>query len=166
MGTAYPMAEVEIRDMEVEDIPEVYRLGEELFRGQESPSLYRTWDAFEVTTVFNQDPELALVAETPDATLVGFVLGTTHQREKGAWKYGYVGWLAVHPSYQRQGVATRLYREIERRMRQQGVRMVLVDTAASNNRALAFLQRMGFRNPERQVWVSKALRRGPRKRKL
>ncbi|MBM3946451.1 MAG: GNAT family N-acetyltransferase, partial [SAR202 cluster bacterium] len=90
-------AAIEIRDMEVEDIADVYRLGEELFRGQEIASLYRTWDAFEVTTVFNQDPELALVAEAPDGSMVCFSLGTTHQREKGAWKYGYVGWLAVHP---------------------------------------------------------------------
>jgi ribosomal protein S18 acetylase RimI-like enzyme len=127
-------------------------------------SLYRTWDAFEVTTAFNLDPELALVAETPEGKLVGFALGTTYQREKGAWKYGYVGWLGVHPEYQRKGIATQLYRELERRMRDEGCRMVMLDTVASNYRALEFFRRAGFGHPETRVWMHKSLAKRRRRK--
>lgn len=150
--------EVEIREMEVEDIPVVYHLGNRLFQGRHFTTLYRTWDAYEVTTGFNQDPELCLVAETADEKVVGFALGTTYEKEKGAWKYGYVVWLGVDPACQGLQLGSRLYQEIEHRMREQGVRMVLMDTAASNQGAIEFFKKMGFGKPTNQVWMSKVLR--------
>jgi ribosomal protein S18 acetylase RimI-like enzyme len=156
--------EVEIREIEVEDIPEVYHLGNRLFQGRHFTMLYRTWDAYEVTTGFNQDPELCLVAETGDGEVVGFALGTTYEKEKGAWKYGYIVWLGLDPVYQRLQLGSRLYQEMEDRMRQQGVRMVLMDTAASNQGAIDFFKKVGFGKPTNQVWMSKVLRnQGPRK---
>ena len=151
-------ADIEIQEMAIEDIPKVYRLGNELFRGPSSTTLYRTWDAYEVTTGFNQDPELCLVAKTAEGDVVGFVLGTTYQKAKGSWKYGYVIWLGVEPGHQRSHLGSRLYQEIEHRMRDQGVRMILMDTASSNKRAIEFFKRMGFGKPRSQVWMSKVLR--------
>ncbi|MFH1059406.1 MAG: hypothetical protein V1797_12115 [Pseudomonadota bacterium] len=52
-----------IRQMEIDDIAEVFHLGEELFTASEWPTLYRTWDEYEVITLFQSDPELCLVAE-------------------------------------------------------------------------------------------------------
>jgi len=156
--------EVEIREMEVEDIPAVYHLGDRLFRGPRLTTLYRTWDAYEVTTGFNQDPELCLVAETPAGEILGFALGTTYEKDKGAWKYGYVVWLGVDPAYQGLQLGSKLYQEMERRMQEQGVRMVLMDTAASNQGAIEFFKKMGFGKPRNQVWMSKVLRdQGPKK---
>ena len=65
----------------------VFHLGEELFTSQEFPILYRTWDAYEVTEFFNMDPEYCLVAEGSEG-LLGFILGTTFEKEGSAWKYG------------------------------------------------------------------------------
>lgn len=50
MSLAETTQEVEVREMELEDIPEVYRLGNQLFHSPEFATLYRTWDAYEVTT--------------------------------------------------------------------------------------------------------------------
>lgn len=156
--------EVKIREMEVDDIPVVYHLGNRLFQGRHFTTMYRTWDAYEVTTGFNQDPELCLVAETADEQVVGFALGTTYEKEKGAWKYGYVVWLGVDPAYRRLQLGSRLYREMEDRMRKQAVRMVLMDTAASNQVAIDFFKKIGFGKPTNQVWMSKVLRdQGPRR---
>lgn len=157
--------EIEIRQMEIDDIPEVYHLGEELFHGSMFTTLYRTWDAYEVTTGFNQDPELCLVAERADSEIVGFALGTTYEKPIGAWKYGYIAWLGVASEYQGRRVGTRLYEEMERRMRDEDVRMILVDTAESNKPALEFFSRRGFGKPSRQVWMSKVLRRVQAERK-
>ncbi|UCC59964.1 MAG: hypothetical protein JSV02_09560 [Dehalococcoidia bacterium] len=45
--------EVIIRNMEIEDLASVYRLGEKLFTSEETPILYRTWDPYEVTDYFS-----------------------------------------------------------------------------------------------------------------
>lgn len=158
---------VEIREMEVDDIPEVYHLGNLLFRGPEFTALYRTWDAYEITTSFNQDPELCLVAQDVNEEVIGFALGTTYKKEKGAWMYGHLVWLGVKPDYQRSQVGRRLFQEMERRMRDQGVRMVIMDTATTNSQAIKFFEGMGFGKPYYQVWMSKVLggRRRTGKRK-
>ncbi len=52
--------------------------------------------------------------------------------------------------------------EMERRMREQGVRMVIMDTATTTSRAIKFFESMGFGKPHYQVWMSKVLGRGRR----
>lgn len=150
---------VTVRELEVDHIPAVYHLGNRLFRGPHFTTLYRTWDAYEVTTAFNQDPELSLVAEDEGGEIVGFALGTTYEKERGSWTYGHMVWLGIAPEHQGQGLGQRLYHEIERRLQEEGVRMVMVDTASSNAPAIRFFQRLGFAQPRHQVWLSKMLRR-------
>lgn len=55
---------IKVREMSVNDIPAVYRLGHRLFRTHGESTFYRTWDAYEVTNNFNQDPRLTLVAQS------------------------------------------------------------------------------------------------------
>ena len=152
----------EIREMEVDDIPKVYHLGNLLFRGPEFTTLYRTWDAFEVTTNFNQDPELCLVAEDFNEEVIGFALGTTYEKEKGSWMYGHAVWLGVSPDCQRSQVGRMLYQELENRMQEQGVRMMIMDTATTNSNAIRFFEGMGFGKPHYQVWMSKVLLARPK----
>ncbi len=150
---------VTIREMRVDDIPAVYHLGRRLFKLQDASTFYRTWDAYEVTQNFNQDPRLTLVAETRRGTIVGFALGTTYGDESGGWLYGYVLWMGVARRHQGSGLGTQLYHEMERRMRDDGVRMAFVDTARSNTAAIRFFRRMGYGKPEAEVWMSKLLQR-------
>jgi ribosomal protein S18 acetylase RimI-like enzyme len=150
---------VKVREMTVEDISDVYRLGCQLFHSLELTTLYRTWDAHEVTVNFDQDPNLSLIAETKNGRIVGFTLGKTYENETGGWRYGHVLWMGVSPRCQRTGVGGELYQEMERRMRQQGVRMSFVDMAESNAAAQNFFERMGYGRPESEVWMSKVIRR-------
>lgn len=62
---------IAIREMRVDDIAKVYRLGHRLFKSQEASTFYRTWDAYEVTNNFNQDPHLTLVAQSRKSRIVG-----------------------------------------------------------------------------------------------
>ncbi|HXG52456.1 MAG TPA: GNAT family N-acetyltransferase [candidate division Zixibacteria bacterium] len=150
---------IRVREMRVDDIPAVYRLGRRLFKNNDASTFYRTWDAYEVTNNFNQDPHLSLVAEARRGSLVGFALGTTYGDESGGWKYGYVLWIGVRPSRQNTGVGALLYQEMERRMHRDGVRMVFVDVARSNTAAIRFFKRVGFGKPETELWMSKLLQR-------
>jgi ribosomal protein S18 acetylase RimI-like enzyme len=130
-----------------------------LFKFQDASTFYRTWDAYEVTHNFNQDPHLTLVAETRRGVVVGFALGTTYGDESSGWRYGYILWMGVTRRQQGSGLGTQLYHEMERRMHDSGVRMAFVDTAKANTNAIRFFKRMGYGKPEAEVWMSKLLQR-------
>jgi ribosomal protein S18 acetylase RimI-like enzyme len=144
---------VEIREMEIDDLAAVFHLGEKLFTSQETPNLYRTWDEFEVTGMFQEEPEFCMVAEV-EGRVVGFALGTTITKSRSAWKYGHLIWLGVDPKFQRFGVASRLLKHFRDTMLENGVRMLLVDTEADNDQAIEFFKSHGFGNAEEHVYMS------------
>jgi ribosomal protein S18 acetylase RimI-like enzyme len=150
-----------IREMEIDDISAVYRLGEKLFSSEEFPILYRTWDPYEVTEYFSSDPDYCLVAEAEtNGKIVGFILATTVEKEGTAWKkYGYLSWIGVDETFQRTKLGLRLYRELEKRLMEDGVRMVIADTEAENEEAIAFFKGMGFSISSQHAWLAKTLRR-------
>jgi ribosomal protein S18 acetylase RimI-like enzyme len=151
--------EVTVRQMEIDDLSVVYRLGERLFTSEEYPILYRTWDPYEVTGLFTSDPEFCLVAEVEDR-VVGFVLATTIVKEGTAWKrYGYLEWIGVAEGFQQARLGLRLYRRLEERFREEGVRMVIADTVVENEKAIGFFHRLGFTATGRHIWLAKTLRR-------
>lgn len=144
---------ISIRQMEIDDLAKVFHLGEKLFTAREVPNLYRTWDEYEVTSLFQSDREFCLVAETEDQ-LTGFALGTTVVKTHSAWKYGYLIWLGVDPSFHGQGLASRLFNRFRDLMISEGVRMLLVDTEADNLPALHFFRKMGFHCPQEHIYLS------------
>jgi len=147
-----------IREMTIDDFPEVFHIGEEVFTVEYSQSLYRTWDEYEITTLFNSDSELCLVAEAGDK-IVGFVLGTTVNKHNSPWKYGYLVWLGVRKNIQQGGVGSGLFKEIKHRMKEQGVRMMIIDTSADNLPAVSFFQKQGFDDVQEHVYMSLNLTR-------
>src|SRR6185369_16633692 len=152
-----------IREMEIDDFPEVFHIGEEVFTADYSQSLYRTWDEFEITTLFNSDTELCLVAELGEQ-IIGFALGTTVKKHNSPWKYGYLVWLGVRKDIQKGRVGSRLFNEIKRRMQEQGVRMIIIDTSADNLPAIRFFQKQGFDDIQEHVYMSLNLTRKARKK--
>jgi len=152
-----------IREMTIDDFPEVFHIGEEVFSVEYSQSLYRTWDEFEITTLFNSDTELCLVAEAGEKIL-GFALGTTVKKHNSPWKYGYLVWLGVRKDIQKGHVGSRLFNEIKRRMQEQGVRMIIIDTSADNRAAINFFQKQGFGSIQEHLYMSLNLSRKIRKK--
>ena len=155
--------ETEIRQMEIDDIPAVYHLGEKLFTSEESPILYRTWDAYEVTDYFSSDPEYCLVAEV-DGQVVGFVLATTIEKEGTAWKrYGYLSWIGVDEAFQGSRLGRRLCRMLEERLQEEGARMLIADTEGDNEGAIAFFKAMGFSPRSQHIWLAKTFTRSTKR---
>ncbi len=144
---------VRIREMTIDDFPQVFHIGEEVFTAEYSQSLYRTWDEYEITTLFNSDSELCLVAEAGEKIL-GFALGTTVKKHNSPWKYGYLVGLGVRRDIQQGGVGSGLFKEIKRRMREQGARMIIIDTSADNAPAIRFFQKQGFDTIHEHVYMT------------
>jgi len=163
LGKREKKPEADIRQMEIDDVASVYHLGERLFTSEEFPILYRTWDPYEVTDYFTSDPDYCLVAEVENE-IVGFILGTTIEKEGTAWKkYGYLSWIGVGEDYQGTRLGRRLYKMLEERLRENGVRMVIADTEGDNEDAIAFFKAMGFSPRSQHLWLAKTFQRPVRK---
>jgi ribosomal protein S18 acetylase RimI-like enzyme len=154
---------LEVRELTIDDLAAVFHLGERLFTSDFSPSMYRTWDEYEITTLFNSDNELCLVAEL-DSEIVGFALGTTVEKQNSAWKYGYLVWIGVRPGLQKCGAGHKLFAELKKRMVDQGVRMIVIDTDADNEAGINFFEKQGFNNIQKHVYMTLNLSR-PRQRR-
>jgi len=154
-----------IRELMIDDLAEVFHIGEEIFTAEYSQNLYRTWDEYEITTLFNSDSELCLVADTGN-TILGFALGTTEEKHNSPWKYGYLVWLGVREEAQKRQVGSRLFSEVKRRMREQGVRMLIIDTSADNQPALSFFDKMGFKDRQEHLFLSLNLSRRAKKKSV
>jgi ribosomal protein S18 acetylase RimI-like enzyme len=164
MSKCIPVQQLAIREITIDDLAAVFHLGEKLFTSDFSPSMYRTWDEYEITTLFNSDSELCLVAEF-DGEIVGFALGTTVEKLHSAWKYGYLVWIGVRPGLQKCGAGHQLFAEIRQRMIDQGVRMIVIDTDADNEAGIAFFRKVGFDNIQKHVYMTLNLSRKRKKRK-
>lgn len=142
-----------IREMDLDDIAPVFHLGETLFKADQTPTMYRTWDPYEVTSLFNSDTEFCLVAEDGDR-LIGFALGTTITKNHSAWKYGYLIWFGVREEYQHTQVAEKLFNRFKDLMLKAGVRMLMMDTPAENAKGIRFFSKMGFGAARPHVYLT------------
>jgi ribosomal protein S18 acetylase RimI-like enzyme len=95
-------------------------------------------------------PELLLVATDADQ-VVAVVMGTYDGRR------GWILRLAVHPTHRRQGIATALIAELERRFEQLGCPRVNLLVMPDNTAGLRFWQQLGYL-PMPDVLCTKPLR--------
>jgi ribosomal protein S18 acetylase RimI-like enzyme len=146
-------ASVKIREMVIDDLADVFHLGEEIFSVEKTPNTYRTWDEYEVIELYYADSEFCIVAEM-DENIIGFALATTITKARSAWKYGHLIWLGVDPIYQRSGIAERLFKRFREIMLANKVRMLVVDTDAENLPALRFFRKLGFVNPSQHIYMT------------
>jgi len=145
--------EIIIRNAEIDDLGQIFHLGEKLFTSQDYTNLYRTWDEYEVTHLFNVESDYMLVAQANDK-VIGFAMGSIIEKSRSAWTYGYLIWLGVNPSYARQGIAGMLFEKFKAIMKKQGVRILIVDTQADNEKAINFFKQKGFVNPIDHVYMT------------
>ena len=144
---------IEIRKMGIDDISPVFHMGERLFTAERFPTLYRTWDEYEVTHFFNIEPDLCMIA-CRDDKVVGFALGNTIEKPQTAWNYGYLVWLGVLKRYQKHGVAKRLLDSMSDELKKKGIRILIVDTQADNKGAIKFFTKNGFSHSSKHVYMS------------
>lgn len=150
---------IEIRTASIDDLAEIFHLGERVFTSQDFSNLYRTWDEYEVTLLFNSEPDHLLVAVSGETT-VGFAMGTVIEKSRSAWSYGHLLWLGVDPDFAGRGIGSMLFDRFREIMESQGVRMLMVDTQADNEAALGFFYAKGFQNPTDHVYMTLNLQKG------
>jgi ribosomal protein S18 acetylase RimI-like enzyme len=123
-----------IRNMEIEDLYPIHGIGEEIFT-KRSANLYNFWDEHLVLQSYLSDPEFSIVAtvkEEEKEKVVGFAFGTTIEKPRSSWKYGYLVWLGCAKEYQGIGLASQLYTVMLELFSLEKVRMVMIDTQQNN----------------------------------
>ncbi|MBN2365963.1 MAG: GNAT family N-acetyltransferase [Calditrichaeota bacterium] len=152
--------EIDIRQMELGDLPVCFSIGEEIFTAEKWPNLYRTWDEYELLDSYASESELCLVAEI-DGKIAGFALGTMIEKRRSAWMYGYLKWIGVRPDIKRSGIGTKLFDRLTELFIERGARMMLVDTEAENHEAIQFFRKQGFGQEIKHIYLSRNLSSHP-----
>ena len=99
---------------------------------------------------------MCLVAEGVKSNkIAGFALGVILKRPLSPWKYGYFNWVGVQKIRQKSGVGKRLYNELEKRFKQKGARIAIVDVERANHAGVRFVEGLGFKQAESYIWFSK-----------
>ena len=151
--------------MYFEDLVPVYRLGSKLYTADKWPVLYRNWDEYEIIERFISDQEFCFVAENKNK-IVGFAIGTIIEKPTGSWSYGYMLWIGVDPKQQGSGLGKRLVQKMTRTFIEKGAKMMMVDTARDNEKAIRFFTKRGFSDIEDHVYMTKNLLDEPYYKKL
>ena len=159
MSTQEENDNIIVRLATIDDLPAIFHLGEKVFTSGRLSNLYRSWDEFEVTSLFNLQPEHVLVAELEDQ-VIGFAIGSLVRKARGAVTYGHLAWLGVDPEFGRTGVGGMLFDNFRKNMEEAGVQTLVVDTQADNQPALEFFREKGFSQPVRHVYMSLPLNKG------
>jgi ribosomal protein S18 acetylase RimI-like enzyme len=60
----------------------------------------------------------------------------------------------VRQDIQQHCIGEKLFKEIKRRMREMGARIIIIDTDAENSAAINFFKKQGFGNIEKHVYMS------------
>jgi ribosomal protein S18 acetylase RimI-like enzyme len=154
-------APIEIREMELGDIEPVFHLGGKLFTAERWPTLYRSWDEYELVDLYESHGEYCLVAEA-NKRVVGFALGMMMKKPRNAWRYGWLLWLGVARRHKRRGIGDRLVNRLTERFIEDGARMMLVDTDVNNEKAIHFFKNAGFTNGIHHIYMSLNLESHPR----
>jgi ribosomal protein S18 acetylase RimI-like enzyme len=155
----------EIREMELADVAPTFELGCTLFTADRWPTLYRTWDEYEVVSLYANERKNCLVADR-SGSVVGFALGSILEKRGEPWTYGYLLWLGVDPNQTRQGLGRRLIEALTQRFISAGARMMLVDTEADNQAAVALFRRVGFDHERPHVYLRLNLTTHPEYRRI
>ncbi len=101
--------------------------------------LTRAWNdpAQDIARKLTVQPELFLVGASNEEVIASVMAGYEGHR-------GWVNYLAVSPTYQRQSYARQLMREVERLLRERGCPKINLQIRSGNAAVIAFYQHIGY----------------------
>jgi ribosomal protein S18 acetylase RimI-like enzyme len=115
---------------------------------QDEDAVVELWHKCDVVVPWN-DPKSDIRAKTefqPDLFLVGKVDGTLVATVMVGYEghRGWINYLAVDPSMQRQGIGTRMMQRAEQLLKALGCPKINIQVRATNAQVLAFYEKLGY----------------------
>lgn len=129
------MAEISLRPATFADLDFMRQVSARVF------SIYGNYDQILLNWLL--EPEVITVVAEQEARATGFaMLAIQAELELGA---AHLLAIAVNPEEQRRGIGHALLRHMEAAARQQGLRRIMLHTAAGNVSARSFFRKAGFK---------------------
>jgi ribosomal protein S18 acetylase RimI-like enzyme len=137
---------ISIRRFDIHDYEEVIRL----WRLVKLPLKPKGRDRLEniKREISNPDINLFLVAVS-EGNLIGSIVGTHDGRK------GWINRLAVHPDFQRRGIARQLVRKVEDYLSKNGIDITACLIEGYNRDSMTFFQKIGYHKHEDVRYFSK-----------
>lgn len=123
------MSEIIYRNAVIDDISNMHRLWREFWPEQPYES--------NLKRKIGLDPDLVYVAEI-DRQIIGTIIGGFD----GWW--GWIYRIAVMPKYQNKGIATKLIREMQTRLKARGAKSTNAIVSPLNKRMHHVLEKLGY----------------------
>jgi ribosomal protein S18 acetylase RimI-like enzyme len=134
-----------IREFKIGDYSEVVKIW------KESGLVIRPGDELEgIELKLERDQDLFLVAEE-NGTVMGVVMGAWDGRR------GWIYHLAVKPDHHREGIATALIRELEKRLIRKGAKKVNAQIYQWNQESVDFFRALGYEVHTDLIMIGKML---------
>ena len=141
--------DVKIRQMTIDDVINVYKLGKQAFIDEKKADqsyVYSYWSLMAVAHIAQENIDLAYVAES-DGVIIGFALG--HPQYEHLIGVGYLEWLAVEKEFRKQGIATQLVTQLLEIYNEKGLSKVVTDVKGANEESSTLFQKkLGFKLKE------------------
>ena len=137
---------ITIRRFEMKDYPEAIRL----WRLVKLPLKPKGRDQRKAIKkeISRTDTNIFLVA-FKGKDLIGTIIGTHDGRK------GWINRLAVHPDFQKQGIARQLVNEVEKRLEKQGIDITACLIEDYNRDSMDFFQKIGYLKHDDVIYFSK-----------
>jgi ribosomal protein S18 acetylase RimI-like enzyme len=132
---------VELREMVPDDYSQVWRL----WHLCKIP-LEKGFDQAALERMRNQEPDLCLVAEL-NRVIIGVAIGFLHGSHGRVYNY------AVDTHCRRRGIGSRLFREVEKRLRSKGASEIEATVPRESLEGRKFFEDLGFSEDERYVFM-------------
>ncbi len=140
---------IQIRQMTIDDIPEVYKLGKSAFideKGTNRSYVYGYWSLSQIAKIAEEYLDLAYVA-VDQGKIIGLILG--HPSYEHITEVGYLEWLAVDKNYRRKGIAQDLIKKNMPAFKKRGLKRLVTDVKGKNLESSSlFKDKFGFRIKE------------------
>lgn len=145
-----------IRPAQVKDLEELFSLG------KNTPELRTSateefMDKEELKWCI-ANPECVFLVAEEDQKLCGFIYANAKDKERPfPNKYACLVYLAVLPEFRKKGVATLLYEECEKKLKEMGINWLYGWAKADGVPILSFLEGRRFQKGQEYVWMDKRL---------
>lgn len=145
-----------IRKATVKDFRNLYNLGLETPELRVSSNeLFMDRDDFRLRIVDKN--HVFLVAEEGNKT-AGFICANTKDADRPLkHKYACIVYIVTSPGFRRHGIATKLYFECAKRLKEKGITHVYALADADTQAIQNFLKKSGFKAGEKMIWMDRKL---------
>jgi ribosomal protein S18 acetylase RimI-like enzyme len=135
----------QIRKFQIIDYPALIKLW------RQTKLIYRPRGRDSIKELKHQikHPYLNILLAHKDRQIIGSVIGSHDGRR------GWINRLAVHPDYQRTGIARQLVKDIENWLKQQGIKIVCSLIEDRNKKSIKFMYSLGYTRHHDIIYFSK-----------